>query len=111
MDNKVMYTNSVAVSISQYDCDISFRTLVPVRDNKGQIATGTVADSIDIVMSLQETKVLLEMLKSQVDAYEKRYGLVDVSKILHRAPIKQAELQPESSQKMANLGTKNSCEV
>jgi hypothetical protein len=81
MDNKAIHANFMSVILSETDCDLAFKTIIPNQDVTGRILDNIISDSINVFMSINQAKSLLELLKKQIEDFEKTHGLVASSQI------------------------------
>jgi transcriptional regulatory protein LevR len=76
MDNKVIHANYMSIVMSEVDCDLVFKTIIPDQDGTGKILGNIVAESINVFMSIQQAKSFLNILKQQVETYEETHGVI-----------------------------------
>ncbi len=74
MDNKVIYSNGIGASISQNDCCLTFVTLAPTVDDESN--NSEIVDTVRVILGMSQAKRLIDVLKTQVENYEKRFGAI-----------------------------------
>jgi hypothetical protein len=92
MEENSIYANSIGIAMSQNDCCITFKMLIPHEPNNGSSLT---VKSDHVILSPSLARQLEKMLQIQLERYEATYG-----------PIKELNLEVTTS---ANLkkGEKN----
>lgn len=81
MESKVIYVNTANVAASPMDFHILMRSTSPIIDEMGKVSGLQYSDTVDVVMSVQHAKILMEALMLNIAEYEKKYGIIDVTKI------------------------------
>ncbi len=75
VDSLPLYSNSVQIQLSSWDLSFEFAQLSFIRnEQEGQPATAAVKAVQRIVMSPQHAKAFSEILRQNVEEWEKQFG-------------------------------------
>lgn len=80
-----MYINSTKILSTHFDFTIFMEHVVPSLTG----GASEVLDELVVSMSPEHTKAMFEALKKQMEAYEDKYGIIDVPK----ASLKDIKIQ------------------
>ncbi len=80
--NESFYASTISVFMSQKDCKIEFKDVMPTLNESQQLVLQP-TPAHTVVLSAIAAKELLTMLRDQIESYEKQYG-----------PIADAQVTP-----------------
>jgi len=79
VESPLLYSNRVQIQLSSWDFNFEFAQLLIVpNDQEGQAATVAVNAIQRIVMSPQHAKAFLEILRQNVEEWEKQFGEIQL---------------------------------
>lgn len=74
MEPKVIYGNNISIILSDIDCNLAIRTVVPIQNANGQVIANQVLESINVYLSLEHAKMISQLLDKQLKNYELSHG-------------------------------------